>query len=557
MKKTLSTLLLSAGALFSAAQQAGDHVPGQALVMLYGGHDVQQVLDNAYLINGNASGIKVNKAVGKSMNIWLLDFDPSADEPAVLEKIRATGGVAIAQFNHYIQQRAVPNDTYFGSMWGLNNTGQNGGTPDADIDAPEAWDITTGGLTALGDTIVVAVVDGGFQISHTDINFWKNYNEIPANGMDDDGNGYIDDVNGWNAYNSNGTLQSNSHGTHVAGTVGAKGNNNSGTTGVSWNVKVMAVMGSTTTESEAVEAYTYILDNRRLYDQTNGAKGAFVVATNSSFGVDQGQPAAYPLWCAMYDSLGAAGILSATATANQNWDIDAVGDIPTGCSSQWMIAVTNTTRYDVKYTSAGYGATTIDLGAPGTSVYSTVPTNNWQSSGWTGTSMATPHVAGTIGLMYAAACQQFMIDYKNDPSGMAMVMQNYLLSGVDMLSSMNGLCVTGGRLNANNALLNVQSYSACTTTAYTVPAALDKMDMRNVFPNPTAGRVELEYVSNEDNFDVVVKDIFGKTVKVQRRSNHKGINKHKLDLDELPSGVYMIGVEGMNAKSRMMRVVKI
>jgi subtilisin family serine protease len=284
----------------------------------------------------------------------------------------------------------------------MHNTGQSGGTVDADIDAPEAWDLGTGGLTAAGDTIVVAVVDGGFYLNHLDMNFWKNYNEIPGNGIDDDNNGYIDDVNGWNAYNNNGNVTaSGTHGTHVSGTVGARGNNTIGVAGVNWNVRVMAIQGSSGTESVVLRAYGYALKQRRLYDSSNGMKGAFVVSTNASFGVDYGQPANFPLWCAFYDSLGSAGILNAGATANLNINIDVTGDIPTACPSDWMISVTNTDRNDVKNTGAAYGLTTIDLGAPGTSIISTTTASTYGTS--TGTSMATPHVAGAIGFMYSVA----------------------------------------------------------------------------------------------------------------------------------------------------------
>jgi hypothetical protein len=559
MKKLFTVTFLFANLSFFAQQLQGDHVPGNAIILLSTGTQVEKVIAQNYLIDGNPSGLQLKKALSKSMNIWLLEFDSGTDENKMLRKLNGTSGVVFAQFNHYLKERVtVPTDTYFSSMWALDNTGQSGGTVDADIDAPEAWDITTGGITSLGDTIVVAVIDGGFQLSHTDLNFWKNYGEISGNGIDDDGNGYIDDRNGWNALNSNGTINSSSHGTHVTGTVGAKGNNASGTTGVSWNVKVMPVVGSTSQESEAVEAYSYVRDNRLLYNQTNGAKGAFVVATNSSFGVDQGQPASYPIWCAMYDSLGAVGILSAGATANQNWNIDVVGDIPTSCASNYLISVTNTTRTDVKYSGAGYGATTIDIGAPGTTIYSTVPTSTWSQSSWVGTSMATPHVAGTIGLMYAAACPQFITDYKSDPAGKALLMFQYLMNGADVLTSLNGLCVSNGRLNAYNALLNVQSYAACSATSgFSLPAQLDKNEMGKIYPNPGSNWVEIEYTSAEDNFDVVVADLSGQVVKRLPRVNHKGINKHKLDLGELTNGIYFIGTEGNNSKSNFLKFVKL
>jgi len=147
-----------------------------------------------------------------------------------LELLKRQPYILLAQRNHQVQLRVtIPNDPNFANeQWSLNNTGQNGGTPDADIDAVEAWDITTGGWTVQYDTIVVAVIDDGFQISHPDLqqNIFRNWNEIPGNNVDDDQNGYVDDINGWNAYNNSGTLQSNTHGTHVAGIIGAVGNNN-------------------------------------------------------------------------------------------------------------------------------------------------------------------------------------------------------------------------------------------------------------------------------------------------------------------------------------------
>lgn len=392
----------------------------------------------------------------EEFKIVKVSFDPSVvDEQWLLSQVRNNPLVRNAQFNHLVTQRdSFPDDPNLSSQWGMHNTGQTGGINDADIDAPEAWSISTGGLTALGDTIVVAVIDGGFELSHSDLNFWKNYKDIPGNGIDDDGNGYIDDTYGWNAYDDNGNITTDSHGTHVAGIVGAKGNNAAGVTGVNWNVQVMPVMGSTGDEATAIKAYAYVLTQRKLYNQSNGDKGAFVVSSNASFGVDYGQPADFPLWCGIYDSLGAAGILNAGATANVNLNVDQQGDIPTACSSNYLVTVTNTTYNDVKSTNAGYGLTTIDLGAPGTNINSTVNGNSYQNK--SGTSMATPHVAGAIGLMYAAACPDFIQGYKLNPATYALLMKNYLLNSTDPNSDLNGKTVSGGRLNLYKALLEVQ-----------------------------------------------------------------------------------------------------
>jgi subtilisin family serine protease len=339
-------------------------------------------------------------------------------------------------------------------MWDMHNEGGAGSVADADIDAPEAWDITTGGLTALGEEIVVAVIDGGVDINHEDLvdNIWVNENEIPGNGIDDDNNGYVDDVNGWDAYSNDSSIPSNNHGTHVSGTIGAKGDNSTDVVGVNWDVKIMAIAGSTSSTSVVSIAYGYVLDQKSLYLESDGEFGANVVATNSSFGIDYANcnSGQYPVWNDLYNSMGEVGILSAAATINGNQNVDNIGDVPTGCSSEYMVSVTNTNRMDEKYGNAGYGAETIDLGAPGTSICSTV-NGNGVSCSYTGTSMATPHVAGAIGLLHSAASQEIAQQYKDDPAGTAIFIRDTMFETVDILPSLESITVSGGRLNIYNA----------------------------------------------------------------------------------------------------------
>jgi subtilisin family serine protease len=449
----LILLMISLGT--PAQERPGDIIPGQMIVQL------KDVLDLPAIERSmRYSGLKTTRILSARLHIVLMEYENrTLDQDAVLAQLKQQPQVINAQHNHIIELRGAqetqPDDALFGSQWNMHNTGQNSGTPGADIDALRAWDITTGGVTVLGDTIVVAVIDGGIELAHEDLNVFVNRQEIPNNGIDDDGNGYIDDYFGWNAYDDSPSQPSSNHATHVAGIIGAKGNNGIGVSGVNWNVKTLSVAGSSSIEATVVAAYSYVYEMRSLYDETNGEKGAFVVAINGSFGVNFGQPANYPIWEAMIDSLGAIGVLTAGATANLDTDVDENGDIPTAFETPYLISVTNTTKTDALYFIAGYGKNSIDLGAPGTLITSSLLGNTYNVR--TGTSMATPHVAGTIALLFSAADLVFMTNYKNNPGDFALLMKQYILDGVDTIPSLKNKTVTGGRLNAYNALMNLLS----------------------------------------------------------------------------------------------------
>ena len=441
MKRTILLVLALLSALSYAqepqTQRSANYVENEFIIWLEQGVDA-----STFAVN---TGIDIQPKIllSERLNIWLFEIeDDKGPREDKMHRLAANKDVRVIQNNHtnIMLREAIPNDPYFDMQWAP-----------AIMSLPQAWEtFTTGGVTATGDTIVVAVIDGGMDWTHEDLNCWENRHEIPNNSIDDDGNGYVDDYRGWNAYNHNGYVGSHYHGTHVSGIVGAVGNNEKGVCGVNWNVKVMPIAGSSGDESIVVEAYAYALEMRARYNETQGEEGAFIVATNSSFGVDYGDPNDYPIWCAMYDEMGDVGILSCGAGPNMNVNVDVVGDVPSACPGNYLIGITNTTSSDEKYGSAGYGVNNIDIGAPGTSIYSTLPNNNYGNM--TGTSMATPQVAGTIALMYAALPEEMMQDCKDDPAHFSLIMKYHLLNGADHLLSLDGLVASGRRLNAYGAI---------------------------------------------------------------------------------------------------------
>lgn len=449
-------------------------VPQEVLVQLRPDASVEGLVQDFQQYQGQATGLQVVKRLVPSMNIWQLRYsNDQIRHEHLVHSIWQDEKVELAQSNHQVEQRSNcapdatnPNDPLYSDQWQYINTGAGIGVANADLDAELAWDITTGGTTPMGDTIVVAVLDDGINLNHPDFgdNLWRNHGEIPGNNIDDDNNGYVDDYLGWDSNDNDDDVGSGfagGHGTPVAGIIGAQGNNGVGVTGISWDVKVMIIRNDfNTNEANVLSAYGYALEQRKRYNQTNGAEGAFVVATNASWGINNGQPSNAPLWCAFYDTLGHYGILNAGATANANFNIDVTGDLPTACPSDYMIAVTNLAANDQKVTQAGYGATTIDLGAYGEGTYTTSRTG-YNSFG--GTSGATPHVAGTIGLMYAAPCFNLAALAKSQPEQAALLVRQALLDGVTPNFSLQGITVTNGRLNMNGALQEL--LTACPTSS--------------------------------------------------------------------------------------------
>jgi serine protease len=396
--------------------------------------------------------------ISKMLNIWRLRLNaPSAE---MLAWLRQQPEIRLAQLNHPVENRALPtlpNDPLLAQQWQYQNDGSNGGTPNADLDADLAWSIATGGLSPAGDTIVVAVIDAGLSHTHPDLqaNLWKNWAEVPDDGLDNDQNGYADDFLGWNVFAQNDDIQGfgTAHGTPVAAIVGARGDNGIGVTGVNWQVKTMFVVGGQT-EADVLTAYDYVLNARRLYNATNGAAGAFVVAVNCSWGINYAQAADAPLWCAAFDSLGAAGILSVAATANLPLNVDLAGDLPTTCPSEYLLSVTSLDRNDARAFNAAWGAQHVDIGAYGKHVFTASMGSSYGT--FSGTSFAAPHVSGAVALLYAAPCPDLVALSKTDPAAAAIWVKNLLLDYATPNPSMAGATTSGGRLNLHSFLKGYQ-----------------------------------------------------------------------------------------------------
>tara|TARA_B100000780_G_scaffold277846_1_gene249584 strand:- start:31 stop:2364 length:2334 start_codon:yes stop_codon:yes gene_type:complete len=454
----LLALVFSFSTFFTAKAQIpayglpGEIVPGELIVMFHS--DIDESFASEFerenlIVEGYYCNLKMEKILSPLSHIYLYTYNANHPEKSlIINRIAAQSKVEAVQFNHYVEDReTIPNDPNLSSQW---HHIQNG---DHDIDSEIAWDTTTGGYTSAGDRIVVCVLEGGgSNYSHQDLieNHWTNENEIAGNGIDDDENGYIDDVDGWNTTMGNDGVATGGHGTSVSGMIGATGDNGVGGVGVNWDVGIMQIQMGGLSESNVIQAYSYPHKMRDMYNSTAGVQGAFVVATNASWGIDLANPANFPVWCAYYDDLGAVGILNCGATANAAYNIDTQGDMPTGCSSDYMVSVTATNNNDVR-TFSGFGQTTIDIGAPGENVY--LPSGSGSSySSTSGTSFASPCVAGAIALLYSAPCSSIASSALVDPQGTADLVRGFLFDGVDQVSNLLTETVTGGRLNVANSI---------------------------------------------------------------------------------------------------------
>ena len=432
------TFILCCMICSSAFSQSAEYVPGQVLIKMKSEKSIAQKANLKNQMSATA-----RKAFPKlDIELWEVE---NVDVLSLVEQYKNHPDIAFIEPNYiYSVGTTTPNDPALSNQWGLNNTGQNNGTEDVDIDAPEAWDIATG-----SPSVVVAIIDTGIDWKHEDLvdNIWQNLGEDAdgdgrvlefingawvfdpgdENGIDDDNNGYPDDFVGWDFRNEdNDPFDGHFHGTHVAGTVGAKGDNNIGVSGVTWDVQLAALKflsdnGSGST-SDAVEAVNYVVAMGIPVSNNSWSGGSFSDALYTAI-----------------DEAKDAGHLFVAAAGNNARDTDAQPRYPSAYDHANIISVASTDRNDSRSSFSNYGVVTVDLGAPGSSIFNCFPNNSYNSI--SGTSMAAPHVAGTCALLW----EQF-------PNRTYAEIKDAILNSVDPNADLNGRCVSNGRLNLFSAM---------------------------------------------------------------------------------------------------------
>ncbi|HLL76768.1 MAG TPA: S8 family serine peptidase [Pyrinomonadaceae bacterium] len=404
--------------------------------------------------------------------------DSPADRKQTLAAISALNSrpdVLYAEPNYIWRAKATrPNDPlYSPNVPGGTSLGQYGMER---INAPAAWDITQG-----SQSVVVAVIDTGVNLQHPDLvdNRWINPVEVAGNNFDEDGNGFPDDVNGWDfttctsnsptspAFCGNNTIFDNAadddHGTHVAGIIGARGNNGVGVTGVNWRVSLMSVKvlgpdGGNT--ANIIRGYNYVLKMRQLWISSNGTKGANVRVTNNSYGGSGSSQAALDA----INALNGAGILVVAAAGNASRDIFSIPEFPANYGAPNLIAVASTNTSDSLSGFSNFSSRLVSVGAPGSQILSTVP-NGYAGDTWSGTSMATPHVAGAAALLLSVA-----------PDISVANLRGALAFTGDRISALQNNTTTGRRLNVRAALdaALVKDTTAPTQTTLSAASQTDR-----------------------------------------------------------------------------------
>lgn len=417
---------------------SAEHAPDRLIVCFHKNTTFTQAARTQY---HQSRGTAVRKHL-RMINADVIQLPAGASLRAVAKKYAARPEVAFVQPDFIVHANELPDDEYFPhgasslgapddqKMWGLHTNALDGVNQppttvfDMDIDTAEAWEITTG-----SSSVVVAVIDSGVDYNHEDLaaNMWVNTGETPGNGLDDDGNGYIDDVYGYDFVNDDGDpMDDNNHGTHVSGTIGGVGNNGIGVAGVVWTVRIMALKflgasGSGWT-SDAVRAADYAVANGALISNNSWGGGGFNPALQAAIAAAQ-----------LVDHVFVA------SAGNDNRNTDDVPKFPASLDNENIISVAAMNPDGSRASFSNYGIETVDLTAPGVDIWSAKRDGGYLSMN--GTSMSGPHVAGVAALLRSVR-----------PDSTFDQVKQWILDGVTPMSEWNGLVLSGGRLDAAESL---------------------------------------------------------------------------------------------------------
>lgn len=420
--------------IYAAENYSQEYAPGEVIVALKAGR--QNFASQGILATLGTVAVKelataknprngLRAHVGRKLLLVKMDMPLGLSMANAIDQLKADANVEYAEPNYVRKLVAIPNDASFGNLYGMHNVGQAGGRVDADIDAPEAWDRHTG-----NKSLVLGLIDTGIDYLHPDLaaNIWTNAAENSGTtGVDDDGNGFIDDIHGYDFINVDGNpMDDHYHGTHCAGTIGGVGNNGIGVAGVAWTANIAALKifnsSGSTTDAAILNAVDY-------------SNAMEMRITSNSWG---GGPYSQSLFDLIAEGRD-LGHLFIAAAGNNGSNTDVSANYPSGYNLDNIIAVAATDRNDLLASFSNYGALTVDLGAPGVETYSCAPGNSYQNL--SGTSMATPHVSGAAFLVWTM-----------NPMLTAAQVKGILLSSADPIASLAGRTVTGGRLNVAAAL---------------------------------------------------------------------------------------------------------